>query len=382
MKKFFLLFFVLLLEASIFAQNIERVLTVDECIKCALNINHDILLSKTSIAFAEQRAKEVETLYFPTIDINFNLSRYNNDFATIINSNYLPVTILLPEGSRDYFYSTRIALWQNIYNGGRIIATNRLAKINQEQVQNKLDTTKNEVVAKVKIQFYKNISIKTKIEIYKKYLSNKVNILLQEQLEMLQHEYELEMFNLLALIGLELDTVIDIEGHIKPQKLDLNLQQCLLWAYKFRPEIKTTQYQETMDNISVNLINMERYPTVKIGASYDWLGDDKNSSEKDWYVSLNINYPIFDGGAIFARLKQKKIKARQATIERSKIEEKIKLEVRKAFSDYIFWDNKVIKIKDMKATNIEQELLKEDIKYNYIKSLVNLDLAIGKNIDI
>ena len=378
MKKFFLVFFMLFLEISIFAQNVERVLTVDECIKCALNINHDILLNKTSIAFAEQRAKEVKTLYFPTIDINFNLSRYSNDFATVINSNYLPVTILLPEGSRDYFYSTRIALWQNIYNGGRIIATNRLAKINQEKAQNKLDTTKNEVVAKVKIQFYKNISIKTKIEIYKKYLSNKVNILLQEQLEMLQHEYELEMFNLLALIGLELDTVIDIEGYIKPQKLDLNLQKCLLWAYKFRPEIKTTQYQETMDNISVNLINMERYPTVKIGASYDWLGDDKNSSEKDWYVSLNINYPIFDGGAIFSRLKQKKIRVRQATIERSKIEEKIKLEVRKAFSDYIFWDNKVIKIKDMKATNIEQELLKEDIKYNYIKSLVNLDLAIGK----
>lgn len=378
MKKFFLVFFMLFLEISIFAQNVERVLTVDECIKCALNINHDILLNKTSIAFAEQRAKEVKTLYFPTIDINFNLSRYSNDFATVINSNYLPVTILLPEGSRDYFYSTRIALWQNIYNGGRIIATNRLAKINQEKAQNKLDTTKNEVVAKVKIQFYKNISIKTKIEIYKKYLSNKVNILLQEQLEMLQHEYELEMFNLLALIGLELDTVIDIEGYIKPQKLDLNLQKCLLWAYKFRPEIKTTQYQETMDNISVNLINMERYPTVKIGASYDWLGDDKNSSEKDWYVSLNINYPIFDGGAIFSRLKQKKIKVRQATIERSKIEEKIKLEVRKAFSEYIFWYNKVMKIKDMKTTNIEQELLKEDIKYNYMKSLVNLDLAIGK----
>ena len=37
-----------------------------------------------------------------------------------------------------------------------------------------------------------------------------------------------------------------------------------------------------------------------------------------------------------------------------------------------------MKIKDMKTTNIEQELLKEDIKYNYMKSLVNLDLAIGK----
>ena len=130
--------------------------------------------------------------------------------------------------------------------------------------------------------------------------------------------------------------------------------------------------------IAVNLINMEKFPTVKFGVSYDWLGDNVNKSKKDWYVALNINYPIFDGGAVFSRLKQKKIKARQATIERSKIEEKIKLEVMKAFSEYKFWYKKFLKIKNMKATTIEQEILKEDIKYNYIKSLVILDLAIGK----
>lgn len=378
MKKLYLLFLILFFGSSVFAQNIERVLTVDECIKCALNINHDILINKEFIALAEQRTKEAKALYFPIIDLNLNLSRYSNDVATVINSNYLPVTILLPEGSRDYFYSARVALWQNIYNGGRSSATNKLAKINQEKAQNISNITKNEVSAKVKIQFYKNISMKSKIEIYKKHLSKKTNFLLQEQLEMLQHEYELEMFNLLAIIGLELDTVIDIEGSIEPQKLDLDLQQCILWAYQFRPEIKTTQYQEYMDNIAVNLINMEKYPTVKFGASYDWLGDDTDKLEKDWYVSLNINWPIFDGGAVFSRLKQKKIKARQATIERSKIEEKIKLEVRKTFNEYNFWYNKIMKINNIKATTIEQELLKEDIKYNYMKSLVNLHLAIGK----
>ena len=379
MKKIFLLFFILFLESYVFAQHIQRVLTLDECIKCALSINHDILINKESISLAEQRTKEAKALYFPVVDLNFNLSKYSNDVATVMNSSYLPVTILLPEGRRDYFYSTRISLWQNIYNGGRIIATNKLAKINQEKAQTNYDVTKNEVVAKVKIQFYKNISIKSKIHIYKKYLlSDSTNILLQEKLEILQHEYELEIFNLLALIGLELDTVVDIAGHIDSQKLDLDLQQCILWAYQFRPEIKTTQYQESIDNIAVNLINMEKFPTVKFGVSYDWLGDNVNKSKKDWYVALNINYPIFDGGAIFSRLKQKKIKVRQATIERSKIEEKIKLEVRKAFSEYIFWYNKVIKINDMKTTSIEQELLKEDIKYNYMKSLVNLDLAIGK----
>ncbi len=379
MKKIFLLFFILFLESYVFAQHIQRVLTLDECIKCALSINHDILINKESISLAEQRTKEAKALYFPVVDLNFNLSKYSNDVATVMNSSYLPVTILLPEGRRDYFYSTRISLWQNIYNGGRIIATNKLAKINQEKAQTNYDVTKNEVVAKVKIQFYKNISIKSKIHIYKKYLlSDSTNILLQEKLEILQHEYELEIFNLLALIGLELDTVVDIAGHIDSQKLDLDLQQCILWAYQFRPEIKTTQYQESIDNIAVNLINMEKFPTVKFGVSYDWLGDNVNKSKKDWYVALNINYPIFDGGAVFSRLKQKKIKARQATIERSKIEEKIKLEVMKAFSEYKFWYKKFLKIKNMKATTIEQEILKEDIKYNYIKSLVILDLAIGK----
>ena len=379
MKKIFLLFFILFLESYVFAQHIQRVLTLDECIKCALSINHDILINKESISLAEQRTKEAKALYFPVVDLNLNLSKYSNDLAAVMNSSYLPVTILLPEGRRDYFYSTRISLWQNIYNGGRIIATNKLAKINQEKAQTNYDVTKNEVVAKVKIQFYKNISIKSKIHIYKKYLlSDSTNILLQEKLEILQHEYELEIFNLLALIGLELDTVVDIAGHIDSQKLDLDLQQCILWAYQFRPEIKTTQYQESIDNIAVNLINMEKFPTVKFGVSYDWLGDNVNKSKKDWYVALNINYPIFDGGAVFSRLKQKKIKARQATIERSKIEEKIKLEVMKAFSEYKFWYKKFLKIKNMKATTIEQEILKEDIKYNYIKSLVILDLAIGK----
>ena len=194
----------------------------------------------------------------------------------------------------------------------------------------------------------------------------------------MEHEYELETWELLSLIGLELDTVIDIEGTIDVEKLDLNLQQCILWAYQFRPEIKTTQYQESMDNIGVNLITMEKLPTIMLGASYDWLGDDQENWERDWYVTLNINLPLFEGGAIFSRLKQKKIQARQASIERAKIEDKIKLEVRKAFSEYNFWYNKLLKVEESNVKSIEHEILKADIRYNYIKSLTELWKVMGK----
>lgn len=377
MNKYFILL-LLLLVSPIFAQGVERVLTLDECTRLALNINQDILIANEAVAYAEQRVNESKSLYFPKLDLNFNISRFSNDVETLINSHYLPATILLPYGSRDYFYSTKLALWQPIYNGGRTVATNKLAKINYEKAKTNAEIKKNEVVAQVKAQFYKNIALKEKIQIYKDYLSKKTNASLQEQLDILEHQYELETLELLSLVGLELDMIIDIEGTLETEKLNLDLQQCILWAYQFRPEIKTTQYQESMDNIGVNLITMEKLPTVMLGAAYDWLGDDQENWERDWYISLNINLPLFEGGAAFSRLKQKKIKARQATIERAKIEDKIKLEVRKAFSEYTFWYNKLSKIEGSKTKSIEQDILKADIKYNYIKSLAELLKVMGK----
>ena len=377
MKKYFILL-LLFLVSPIFAQGVERVLTLDDCTKLALNINQDILIAKEAVSYAEQRVNEAKSLYFPKLDLNFNVSRFSNDFETLINSHYLPATILLPYGDMDYFYSTKLALWQPIYNGGKTVATNKLAKINYEKAKTNAEVKKNEVVAEVKSQFYKNIALKEKIQIYKDYLSKKTNVSLQEQLEILEHQYELETLELLSLIGLELDTVIDIEGTLETEKLDLDLQQCILWAYQFRPEIKTTQYQESMDNIGVNLITMEKLPTVMLGASYDWLGDDLEKWERDWYISLNINLPLFEGGAVFSRLKQKKIQARQATIERSKIEVRIKLEVRKAFSEYNFWYKKLVKVEESKAKSIEQDILKADIKYNYVNSLTELLKVMGK----
>ena len=377
MKKYFILL-LLFLVSPIFAQGVERVLTIDDCTKLALNINQDILIAKEAVSYAEQRVNEAKSLYFPKLDLNFNVSRFSNDFETLINSHYLPATILLPYGDMDYFYSTKLALWQPIYNGGKTVATNKLAKINYEKAKTNAEIKKNEVVAQVKAQFYKNIALKEKIQIYKDYLSKKPSASLQDQLDILEHQYELETLELLSLVGLELDMVIDIEGTLETEKLNLDLQQCILWAYQFRPEIKTTQYQESMDNIGVNLITMEKLPTVMLGASYDWLGDDLEKWERDWYISLNINLPLFEGGAVFSRLKQKKIQARQATIERSKIEDRIKLEVRKAFSEYTFWYNKLSKIEESKTKSIEQDILKADIKYNYIKSLSELLKVMGK----
>ncbi len=371
----------------------ERVLTEDTCISLALNINHDILLSGQNVLFAEQRVKEAKALYWPTVDLNLNGSKFSNDSPTIINSNSIPASFFLPAGNRDLMYSARVSLWQHIYNGGKTSAINNLSKIHLSQTINNSTAKKNEIIAKVKINFYKSIALKEKIKIYKneieKLSKNKNRYvrdleLLQNHLEIAEHMYEIQMLDFINLLGLSLDTTVDLAGNMTIPKMDLNLQQCVLWSYQFRPEMKGTQYQESIDGIAVNLLTMEKFPTVVFGASYDWTGNEVDNNQKDWYVSLNLNYPIFDGATLFTKIKQKKIKARQATLERSKAEESIKLEVRKAFSEYEFWYKKVLKtdiyVQPKGTRDIEKEISKIDIQYNYLKSLFELELTVGKQI--
>lgn len=378
-----------------FSQYPERVLTLDASIRQALNINHDILINRQSVLFAEQRIKKTQKFYYPSVDLNLNVSKFSNDLPTIIDSESMSNSTYLPEGTQDLYYSTRLSLWQTIYNGGKTSATNELAKISLSQVKNKSDIKTNEVIANVKIDFYKIIALQEKIKLYKQTIDilsknqkSETDIEnLKNKLEISEYEYQAQILDFLNLIGLGLDTVIELSGSMDMQNLDLdlNLDQCILWAYQFRPEMKNTQYQETIDGIEVNLLTMEKYPTIMFGAAYDWMDGDSRTIEKNWYVSLNLSLPIFDGGSLFAKIKEKKIQARQATLERSKEEEQIKLQVRKAYNRYIFWYNKaskntnIEKQKDIIKTT-EEKIYKMDIMYNYLKSLFELELSIGRQI--
>lgn len=376
-----------------FSQYPERVLTLDASIRQALNINHDILINRQSVLFAEQRIKKTQKFYYPSVDLNLNVSKFSNDLPTVIDSESMPNATYLPEGTQDLYYSTRLSLWQTIYNGGKTSATNELAKISLSQVKNKSDIKTNEVIANVKTDFYKIIVLQEKIKLYKQSIdilskntkSESDVEVLKNKLEIAEYEYQIQILDFLNLIGLGLDTVIELSGSMDMQNLDLNLDQCILWAYQFRPEMKNTQYQETIDGIEVNLLTMEKYPTIMFGAAYDWMDGDSRTIEKNWYVSLNLSLPIFDGGSLFAKIKEKKIQARQATLERSKEEEQIKLQVRKAYNKYIFWYSKASKNtntgkqKDI-IKNLEDKMYKMDIMYNYLKSLFELELSIGRQI--
>jgi hypothetical protein len=133
----------------------------------------------------------------------------------------------------------------------------------------------------------------------------------------------------------------------------------------------------------VNLLSMQRFPTISVGGGQEWMGDQVIGDKSSWYVSINANLPIFDGGGGVARVKQGRIHVRETTLKRSKIEEEIKLQVNKALLEYNFWRGQFYKagMSEKEPSKVPYTELELDIVYNLNRSYYALELAVGVQLD-
>jgi outer membrane protein TolC len=154
-----------------------------------------------------------------------------------------------------------------------------------------------------------------------------------------------------------------------------------------------------MDALSVKLSLATRYPTVSLGAHYDFSGEELSFDKKNWNATLNLNVPIFDGWASWSRIKQKKLQAEQNKLKKKDIEDIIRLQVRKSYSEYNFWLKELAE-REKQLKNAENLLSENNsilqswqyylkCKINYIDGLKELLLsrtaiehAIGKSLEI
>jgi outer membrane protein TolC len=357
----------------------KRVLTQDLSIQTAMSINPDLLSLSRNSELAAERVKEAKALYLPVVDLNFNFSSFNN-ISPMIETNAQTI-VFLPATKKDVYYNTRISFMQNIYAGGRISATNKLARINISKAEIENNIIKNRVLRNVKIAFNNCLYFKEQLRYFQSLYKTNPSAQNAYKISFAKLNYEKKLLDLFNAIGLELNTIAELSGDFKPIIKNLDLAKCLILAYQFKPEFSSTQYQESIDELMVGLLSMQRYPSIYISAAQEWAGDQKIiNDESNWYIAVNVNVPIFDGGALFSRIRQGKLTARETTLRRTKAEDAIKLEVHKTFMDYSFYRQKAIELKlaDKKTPLNESEL---EIIKNLNDSYYNLEYAIGVQLD-
>lgn len=397
LTSFILLFFCFTIQLS--AQQSERLFTLDESIVTAIHNSQELLSLSEQIEIAKNRINEARSQIYPKIDFNLSLSQFDNNTPTVLAPSFS--SIYLPDTNKEIYYFTRFSLWQYLYAGGRYTTNLRLAEINLSKASSQYEAAKNEVVKETKKAFYDCLAAGQKVKTYEMTL-NEIKELAEKKplqkarwalfsghvkLNLLKarHESEKTALNFLDTIGLELYTLFELQGELSVLEAEYNLNKCLAWAYENRPELKKTQFEETIDSLKVNLSLTERYPTITLGANYEWVGDQFPLTNKSWNATLNLSVPIFDGWASWARIKQRKNQAREGKIRRAKIEDQMRFEVRNAYLDYNFWINQLAAIKSTQTKELEPDaklenmLLLIETTQQALNSQADLECAIGTN---
>ena len=368
----------LLFSCSGFCENVQRVFTLEDGISTAMMNSQDVLLAKEQLQYSKQSIDEVKGQIYPKIDLNLSASRFDNAIPTVLPPSFS--SIYLPAGNVNSYYTGRLALWQYLYAGGRYKTNLRLAEIKYSETQSQYEAMKNKIELEVKKAFYESLAIKEKIRIFERAAAGGGSARFRLEAAKAKHNYEKALLKFVSTIGLELDTSIDIKGELIAPNETYELEKCLAWAYQYRPELRQTQFQETMDGLRVNLSLIERFPTITLGANLDRVGNDLTFDQKSWNATINMNLPLFDGWTSRARIRERKNQARQGQLIRAQIEDQIRFEVRDAFLDYNFWKKQVDQYGSYSRTqDTEGSIARLDTITEAIISQAILEWSIGKS---
>ncbi len=370
----------------------QTVLDLEKCKQLALDNNYTLKQGELDVEIARSRSKEAFTHYFPVITSGMTLFKSNE--AIISQSVELPVPQLPPlsfEMIKDGVVGSVVAA-QPVFAGGQIVNSNRMAKLGRVMTEEKFELTKEEVLLKVEQMYWNSVEVeqkmktvetaKTQLVAVQKQTKDFVdaglitkNNLLAVNLklnELKSQEFQLENAQsiikkmLAQLIGVGADTV----SFISPSQWN----EASPFSYKVDSyEAVQTSRQVSLLDKQVDLRNLERriavgkqLPSLSIGGAYlyhDLL--DKSSNSVLGMVSLSIPISSWWGGS--HKIKQARLKLRQAEIQRMDASQQLVLNV----------DNHYSKLEEAyKQLQIANEGIKE-AEENYRMCKDNYDSGIN-----
>ncbi|MBO7190762.1 MAG: TolC family protein [Elusimicrobiaceae bacterium] len=343
-----------------FSSLINDNLSLENAIRLGLENNSEFLTARQEITVAEQKVNEAKFLFLPQFALEGTATLYDLDYPMVLSESVAHRFLPGPEinDKRDQFFGVGVTATQYLYSGGRIRNTLKIARANLKQAQSRYEAVKNAVILDIKQSFY-NLLYAQQYEtllqkIWQKASSGHLapagdtwnQIHTQSLLAQLQNKHhaavnQLAQARLAMLVSLnkELNSDFSITGNFSPVHIDWDLPQLNLRALEYRPELKSAIYALELDTISLDLALSKRYPDVILNASYEQLGTN-TLEDTNKQVSLAVRLPLPYNFS--AQIAQKKAEQKKSSLRRADMEDKIRVEVARSFSEMRFWQKEVL----------------------------------------
>jgi outer membrane protein TolC len=165
---------------------------------------------------------------------------------------------------------------------------------------------------------------------------------LKPQLIQAENQVKIANHNLKNMIGLDLNDEVELVYDFNPDwsSQQLNLEHLSSLADEHRPSLRESRYYVEMRKKAIGVAKAGYRPQISLRSNLDWTrqSDEFDLSTSDWTrsisASLRVSMPIFDGFATSAEVKKAKLDHVSSTLEASRTQNQVELELQEAFLTY------------------------------------------------
>lgn len=362
----------------------QQILTLNDALSIALNKSYDIKSAELALTNTQKSLEAARLGLMTSINMDFVLPNYSrtlsNQFDPITGSQqffdygyttyesrlYFTQPLIFTNGTftlngqlwrrsqfssgrqipEDYYSNITFSYQQPLFAFNSLRATLNRAEINYEKAQRNYSSASQDIIYNVESGFYILYQARENVLIAREKVKqtessfqtaqNKFKAGLIAEVEALQLEVDLASSkndlinsernyieannNFKLLIGLSLNDNIEVAAKIEYNPVSINLTEAINYALENRGELKNSEDDIELAEMSVDEINSQGNITALITANYGINKDDYSFSDifhqfdGSRSVAFTIHVPVFDWGE-----NNRKVEAAEANLELNKL---------------------------------------------------------------
>jgi outer membrane protein len=270
-------------------------------------------------------------------------------------------------------WNAGVQIVQSIYEGGKLIAAVRAAKVTKEQALAQYQTTVADALLSTREAYYDVLLAAQQITVHEASVN-----LLQKELEDQQHRldagtvpkfnvlraevsaanerpnliqarnnYRIAKNNLVNLLGYNLprevweDVPLNLTDTLDAVPYQVNLPDAIQQALANRTELLALRKTEELQKLNIVNAKSGYKPNVQLFAGYDWYNAqftppvELDHDIHGWNAGAQLNWDIFDGLLTHGKVIQARALYEKSKTDLADQSRQIELQVRTAYSDFI-----------------------------------------------
>ena len=335
----------------------EKILTLEDSLKWAMTNNQNLLSLLEKKYVSEQKIAEADSYFYPKLYLSGAYTRLDVSTPTTLPPELGGSSLAVGVSNH---YAARASVNQYLFAGGSLVNQHLITVSELDQVKQEYEESRRQVVLAVAGKFYDVLYQQQLLDIYKdalqqlksftdqttprtmkeyeKGLMTIEQVDLAAQVTATEEQLNLALTAFNKAVGFELSSKVKLVGDFKTasdsiEEKDLNTY--IAQALDSAPGLRRLQLEEDKIQHQIDQAFSGRYPTVQIGADYEFSGPDLQVEGRNWTATVAVQYPLFNGWLSWARVRQMRGESRINSLQMVQMHDDLTLIVEQSYSHYV-----------------------------------------------